>query len=354
MPNFSREALLSGEYFKDWDTYVTEQIYGRDFWIESYTSFNMNILGKRRINDIVIAEDGYLLPFIPYDKTHDFNALSEDINTMTDNMVKIQESLNDHGGQFIFVGVPTQWSYLRDKLPYYYNNDGQYLDYNEKAMFHALDKKNLNYINVARIFDLDDSSSHYHKTDHHYVFRSGYKVYREIINDLINKLHVENIRGPLREDEMEFITLPNPILGSRNRQLAYIYPTDEKFEIGYPVDKIDYVKKTNGNLDPEFYKISQDPKQRPDYSIYMGGDFAEINIQTDREELPNALIFGDSFTNALEPLLYYHFNETRILDLRHFKSKSLYDYISEFKPDIVIMIRDDSHYSDLTGNGKFN
>ena len=30
----------------------------------------------------------------------------------------------------------------------------------------------------------------------------------------------------------------------------------------------------------------------------MGGDIAETVIQTDRPELPNALIFGDSFTWA--------------------------------------------------------
>ena len=60
------------------------------------------------------------------------------------------------------------------------------------------------------------------------------------------------------------------------------------------------------------------------------------------------------FTNAMEPLLYYHFNETRILDLRHYKDKSLYDYIKEHKPDIVLMIRDDLNYGTLEGNGKFD
>ena len=54
------------------------------------------------------------------------------------------------------------------------------------------------------------------------------------------------------------------------------------------------------------------------YGLYMGGDIAETVIQTDRPELPNALIFGDSFTNPVECLAYYSFNELRSVDLRHY------------------------------------
>ena len=66
---------------------------------------------------------------------------------------------------------------------------------------------------------------------------------------------------------------------------------------------------------------------------------------------PDALVFGDSFTNALQTLLYVSFDETHILDLRHYKDMSLKDYISEYQPDIVLCIQNDTFYYTTTGNG---
>ena len=63
------------------------------------------------------------------------------------------------------------------------------------------------------------------------------------------------------------------------------------------------------------------------------------------------LIFGDSFSNALETLLYTSFDETRILDLRHYKEKSLKDYITDYQPDIVLCVMNDTFYYTATGNG---
>lgn len=354
LPAYSKEDLMSGKYFSDWETFFIDQIYGRSHWIKGYTFLNMNILGKRNINYTLIEKDGYLLPFIPYERVYYFDAIETSMESMTQNMSALQEYLKGSGAKFLFVGVPEQSSYLRDKYSKYYNNDDEFFLYNEKTMFEKCESKGINYINMNYEFALEGRSDYYFKTDHHYSFRGAYKTYTEIINKLINELNVKSIRGPLKENEFNIITLPNPILGSRNRQLANLYPTDEKIEIAYQKEEVEYIKITNGYEDPGFYKISEDPKERPSYAVYMGGDKSEAVITTNRPELPNLLLFGDSFTNAVEPLLYYHFNETRILDLRFYDDKSLYEYIDEYHPDIVIMLRDDLSYYNLTGNGEFD
>ena len=76
------------------------------------------------------------------------------------------------------------------------------------------------------------------------------------------------------------------------------------------------------------------------YTDYMGGDIAETCIRTDRSSLPTALIFGDSFTNPVECLAYYSFNELRSVDLRHYTVQSLSDYIAAYQPDVVLCVRD--------------
>ena len=76
------------------------------------------------------------------------------------------------------------------------------------------------------------------------------------------------------------------------------------------------------------------------YAAYMGGDIAETVIDTGRDELPSLLIYGDSFTNPVEGLMYYSFDEMRTVDLRHYKDMTLADYIALYQPDVVVGIRD--------------
>ena len=87
------------------------------------------------------------------------------------------------------------------------------------------------------------------------------------------------------------------------------------------------------------------------YNLYMGGDYGETILETNRPELPDVLVFGDSFTNALETLLYNSFDEMRSLDLRHYTDKTLRDYITDYQPDIVICVMNDTFYYTQSGNG---
>ena len=83
----------------------------------------------------------------------------------------------------------------------------------------------------------------------------------------------------------------------------------------------------------------------------MCGDISETVLQTDRPELPDALMFGDSFTNPLETIWYASFDETRSLDLRYHTELSLLDYVEEYRPQVVVCVRDYEQMLNLYGNG---
>ena len=122
--------------------------------------------------------------------------------------------------------------------------------------------------------------------------------------------------------------------------------------IGIQKEPVAYERFDNGKpSSTPLYITYEDPNHLTTYNLYMGGDFGETVLKTNRPELPNALIFGDSFTNAMEPLLYTAFNETHILDLRHYTEQSLADYISAYQPEIVLCISNDTFFYTPTGNG---
>ena len=43
----------------------------------------------------------------------------------------------------------------------------------------------------------------------------------------------------------------------------------------------------------------------------------------------------------------------RSLDLRYYTEKTLSEYIREYRPDVVLCIRDDLNYLSTEGNGDF-
>ena len=63
------------------------------------------------------------------------------------------------------------------------------------------------------------------------------------------------------------------------------------------------------------------------------------------------LVVGDSFTNALESILYTSFDEMRSLDFRHYTEKSIYAYLDDYHPDVLLLIRDELSFLLTTGNG---
>lgn len=352
MPVFSKASLISGEYFSKWEPYLSDHIYGRNTWIKSYTFMNMMVLGKANINNIVIGKDGFLLPFFDYNGKYDIINSEANLDKMAKQMKELRDKLEEQGNEFYFVGIPSQASYHRSEYPKHLQNNTQLMDKTEKLLFDKLNQLNVKHINMNEVFHKAANVEYYYKTDHHYNFEGAYVTYYEIIRNL-QQGGVSNIQPPMEKNEMDIVTLPNPFGGSRNRQIYFMVTADEKLKVSYPKNKIAFEKFTNGKKDNRLYYLAENGKDMINYGVYMGGDWAETVIRTNNDKLPNLLLFGDSFTNAIEPLLYTHFNETRILDLRHYNKMSLYEYIDKYKPDIVLMVRDDLNYGNFEGNGSF-
>jgi hypothetical protein len=352
IPVLNKTSLLSGEYFSKWETYLSDHIYGRNTWIKSYTFINMVVLGKANINNIVIGRDGFLLPFFDYDDKYEAINSEENLSKMVDQLKELQDKMMLQGGSFYFVGVPSQASYHRTEYPKHLQNKSELLNNIERQIFDKLDQLDVANINMNDVFHKRPNIEYYYKTDHHYNFEGAYATYYEIIQNIYQK-GAYKIHPPLDKADMDIVTLNNPFGGSRNRQIYFMHPANEQIKIAYPKNKIPYEKFNNGKADNKLYYLAESETAMINYGVYMGGDWAETVIRTNNNRLPNLLVFGDSFTNALEPLLYKHFNETRILDLRHYNKMSLYEYIDEYKPDIVVMVRDDLNYGNLEGNGSF-
>lgn len=345
-PDLTLEALWEGTLGSDLETWYSDHFPLRTTLLKTDTDFQMHVLNRPVVNDMVVTQ-GVLLPKL------DFSEYTEEAYrwTVTD-FAEDFGALNDYitslGGQFTYVGFPEQRVYFEDLYPADMNNHAAKAEAADRVFAESLAAKGVDFLDMREVYEAQGNPAEYYSmVDHHYTYYGAYAGYRAIVE----KLSADGWDLPvLTEADVEFTEVPNPYIGSRNRKLYNLWEHDEKAVI-LAQTPVPFTRYDNGQpSEKPLFVLPAADYMPTTYNLYMGGDFAETVLETDRPELPDALIFGDSFSNALETLLYTAFDETHILDLRHYKEQSLKDYIADYQPDIVICIQNDTFYYTKGGN----
>lgn len=339
-PALSSEAVLSGGYMSALEQYISDHLFKREPLLRLATRLDLELFRLPVISDVVVT-DKALLPMLAWDEA----GLAPDaLATMTASLAKLNGAVEAAGGRLLYVGIPQQRSVMRAAYPAYLNNGGAALSETEAAFFGALSENGIAYINMLDVF-WENYAPYYTATDHHYNLLGAYETYLQIADYVSEAFFPVQAVGP---ESLTFAPMDVSFLGSRNRKLFGLYPNGDIL-YGYTLSEpIEFDRWDNGEP-VESTVFSSWGKNT--YVYYMGGDIGETIIRTYRDDLPNALVIGDSFTNALETVLYLSFNETRSLDFRHYDAQTVYEYLEAYRPDVVIYVRDDTSYLSTDGNG---
>ena len=347
-PELTPDTLWDGSFGGAAESWLSDHMPGRTTILKADTRVQMNLLDRPNVNGVVVDGDGVLLPYYDYPTgPKDFEGQAEQ---MTTRYAHLYKHIVENGGEFLFVGLPEQGVYFSDRYPEIFFDRKEEMAVADETIFRHLAEKGVPYLDMRTVFDdLGHPEELYSRVDHHYTFYGAYTTYRTILD----RLNASGFDLPvLEEDDLEFRVLPNPYIGSRSRKLYQQWQGGEQPVIGVQKKPVSVERFDNGQPSSTPLFITYEEAWHPTtYNLYMGGDFGETILKTGRPELPRALIFGDSFTNAMEPLLYTAFDETRILDLRHYTDQSLADYIADYQPDIVLCVSNDTFFYTPTGNG---
>lgn len=350
-PKWSLAGLWTGEDFNRLDSYLSDRFPHRDDLIALDTQMDLT-LGRPVVHNVAVG-DGALFPFHGF-STWDTGYVSDNARDMADRLAAVQARVEGYGGRLFYLGVPHQYSYFAQKYPAYMDDRQWLLGQVHDQFSAALTARDISFVDMVEVYDsLGRPDAWYSASDHHYTYDGMLVAYQT----LLERVNGETGLGLaiLTREELELEDLPNPFLGSQNRQLYGRWPTGEKLTVGRLKEPIPFTRTDNGQrVDSGLYALPQTGDEVVTYTVYMGGDVAETVIETDRPGLPSCLIWGDSFTNPLETLLWASFDETRSLDLRHYNAMTLSDYIDRYRPDVVICLRDDTAWLDAGGNGSFS
>lgn len=338
-PVATAENVTDGSYFSDIDTYIREHAAGRTTLLRLNTYIDMNVFGRPVVNDVVIS-GGVLLPYNEY-STIDRAQIAARAESAAQLLAKRSEFVSSYGGKYYYVAVPSQNMCYEDLYPWYLNSGAEYSDAVSDVFFDALDKNGVSYIDMYSEYIENGSPDYFMSTvDHHYTILGAYDTYLAVIDRICADTEFSPLR--LGEDDINVERLENPFLGSRSRKLFGLWSSDERLGLIYPKETVAFERYNNGNRSADLvYGFPWGDSVTPLlYSTYMGGDIAETFIDTHREELPSVLIYGDSFTNAFESIAWYSFDKMYSLDLRHYNKMTVEQFIDEYRPDIVICIKD--------------
>ena len=338
MEELTPQTLWDGTFADSVEPTLQDHAAGRNTLLKLSTWMDMELFHRPVVNQVIPVE-GMLLSWNPYE-TPDPELIQQQADAMAGQLGELRDVVESYGGKFYYVAVPGQYTYFEETHPDFLNNRATYTDLEIPAFQQAMEEQGVTLIEMGEILAQQGNPPEYYSTvDYHYTFGGACATYLAIL-ERINQ-DFDHSLTVLDEDSLVRETLPNPYLGSRARKVFGLWETDEKLEIGLPAQPIPFTRIDNGQEVPAtVYTLPGNDTDEVAYAAYMGGDIAETVIDTGRDELPSLLIYGDSFTNPVEGLMYYSFDEMRTIDLRHYKDMTLADYIALYQPDVVVGIRD--------------
>lgn len=349
-PEITAESVLSGQVFDDLETLFCDYAAWRTPALKAVTWADLNVFHRPVVNDIVVTDDALLEQLYTMPDTAD-DIARKAADVAADNAA-LRDQIEAYGGHYCYIAVPCQYAYYEDEYPSYLENRSAYTAAELAALNSAMDAQGITHVDMGPIFDsLGHLPAFSSKVDNHYGLRGAYETYRAAVQAL-NDAYGLALSFPEEGTDATFSALPNPYMGSRTRKLLGLRGDDEKLLTAAFREDIPFTRLDNWQeVASAVYALPATEDEALTYGLYMGGDIAETCIRTDRPSLPTALIFGDSFTNAVESLAYYSFDEMRSVDLRHYKTQSISDYIAAYQPDVVICIRDYEALLSRSDNG---
>jgi len=342
VPELTVEGVLDGSFFTKVESCFSDHVVGRDAIMALNTKIEL-AMGKPVVSGQV-AEGDVLLDFHGYN-TWDVGYQKNLALSVGQRIKELNDLVTGYGGYFCYVGVPHQYCYFSDRYPDYMDDRTWTMDNTRRVFGEAMAELGVPFLDMMTVYDeMGRPAGLYSAVDHHFTYAGALVTYEKTL-ERVNADTGLNLTVLREGAGLEVKELPNRYLGSRNRELYDLWPTEEKAGLSEVSPAIPFARFDNGGeVEPVLYALPQTAEEYVLYNLYMGGDVAETVIRTDRPELPNALIFGESFTNAVETVLWTAFNETRSLDLRHYSAQALEEYVLMYQPDVVICLRDDTMF----------
>jgi len=333
LPSFSWEQILSGKYQEQLESYLNDQIAGRDNWITIKTAVQ-KAMGNTDIGGAYVGKNGYDFEKItPEDVNEDL--VERNVETVQAFFDSCAETLPKE--KLCFLLVPTSAYVLEEQLP---NNvrlfeQQKYLDMAKNAT------KEYAYIDVSAVLKEHSSEYLYYKTDHHWTMDGAYLSYEKWC-EVTGRDFV-----PKEDKRKETVTKK-----FRGSLYSKILDADSAY------DSIWVYKDAKEEASPNRFSVTIDEKkegqmfdasrleEKDKYKYFFGDNYGQVHIQNtlpSEDAQGSLLVIKDSFANTFVPLVAEEFAHVYMLDLRYYRG-DVQEYIKEHEISEVLILYNISNF----------
>lgn len=312
MPAASAEALFSGKFMTEFESYTLDQFPLRDGFRQLKSLFHYYVLNQRDNNGIYIA-NGYAAQM-----EHPLNELS--LSRALKQFQKVYDKyLKDSGSQIYATVVPDKGYYLAEKNGYLA------LDYEKQFSMVQQGMPWAKYVDITDCLSIED----YYYTDTHWRQEKLFTVADKLSQSL-------GVTSPKAEDYTQ-TALERPFYGVYYGQAALPMDAETMYilenELLRQCRVYNYVTDSYTGI----YDMEQlDAKDL--YDVYLSGMQSLLRIEN-----PNAntnrelIIFRDSFGSSLAPLLVQDYGAVTLIDIRYISVEVLGKYVDFQNKDVLFL-----------------
>jgi hypothetical protein len=321
-PTLSAKAVRSGQYMKDYETYVTDQFVSRDTWITLKTRGDI-ALQRKAVNGVYLGEDGYLIEqHLPEDVSLE-KALDK-LNLLT----KLGENYDIQ-----VMMIPTADNILVDKMPQNAPafDEKTYLEQVKDAVGEE------HVIDLFPAFSDHAGEYIYYQTDHHWTTLGAYYAYLEWAKQMEKEAYPYRISELKTVSDTFLGTLHSKINLPHAGDLIQIFPETNTKPINVTYD---LVQTTHSYYEDSYLSTKNQ------YGYFLDENHPLISIDTGYDQPGALFLIKNSYANSLVPLLAPHYENIHMVDLRYYRDK-LFPLIDSYKVDgdiDVMVVYDPIHF----------
>lgn len=339
-PDFTVELFWNGDYVNKFETFFKDQFYKRIEFTKVYYKI-IHSINKATLNGILMGEGNWITNAPTKNKVYQDNLMLLNNQTKTIGDFSKKEDIPAY-----FFLLPEKSVAVNHVFPYHPDQ------HTKNEFLHDVPgniDNQIKYMDLNSILDNQYSDSEienfYYKTDHHWNYIGAHKGYQILVDEL--RKDFKEIPPPLDENELlkSCATHEKPYFsGSNNRFILLVIDSSEEQLCTFELKDNSIFKtfnfttssgKESSNWD-EYFKIGID-METVTYARLTTYDYPKIVFK--QKSPPNdlkVLILNDSYFNAMSSYIGFHFAETHLLDMRHFKGNAN-DYALENDIDLIIL-----------------
>lgn len=299
-PGFSAESLVSGQFGKDAETYMSDHFPGRSDLVGLYSKWEL-LTGRNGQNGIYVGKNErlYTAPTV-YNKT-----------VIERNCAVLTEFVEKAGMNAFYIVVPSVGSLDPDGLPV------NHAPYRDEEILSMIDEQLSGFTRISPELE----TSHFYRTDHHWTSQGAYQAYLSCAD--------------------AFGFDPCPESSFRKESVHYFYGTSyakaglweitgDDLELWHSTTDISVeIQDDAGDpvyADDVFFRDALDTMDK--YNVYLDGNHGRVRLTNPRGQ-GKLLVIKDSFAQTLVPFLAENYAQIDMIDLRHFRRTAVSDFAAQ-------------------------